>query len=93
MFGLDRPLLADTSTDEHVVGTPVKLPRDVGRSSGVVDELTVGIADAAAEELVFVVAVDDDEDSGNGGGTEFVEFELIVMFMPVEQQSVEQSIK
>lgn len=86
MFGLDRPLLVVASTDVQDVGTPVKLPREAGRSSGVVDELTVGIAVAAADEFVFVVAVEDDEDSGNGGGTEFVEFELIVMFMPTEKR-------
>lgn len=68
----------------QVVGTPVKLPREAGRSSGVVDELTFCIAEAFANEFVLVVAVDD-EDSGNGGGTEFVEFELIVMLMPAER--------
>lgn len=92
MFGLDRPLLVGASTDVHEVGTPVKLPREAGRSSGVVDELTVGITEATVEELVFVVAVDDDEDSGNGGGIEFVEFELIVMFMPAEKRIAEKSI-
>lgn len=89
MFGLDSPLLVGASTDVQEVGRPVKLPREAGRSSGVVDELTVGIAEAAADELVFVVAVDDDDDNGNGGGTEFVEFELIVILMPANQKVIQ----